>query len=118
MDIDRYMVNLFFEIKRNIPLSQQTGMKISNPDLGNVMVNLYKSSQDDNIKLLTKVFLERAGGEWLKKTQPKHSFYRGQKVNRSTSDSTSNETPPINIKKKSTSKTKHQRIYRGRVVED
>jgi len=71
MNIDRYMANLFFEIRRNLPKNQQRQMKISSPTLGDDIIFVYKNSDDESIRLLIEVFLERAGEKWLKKL---HSF--------------------------------------------
>ena len=81
MVIDRYMVNLFFEIRRNLPTAQQRGMKISSPDLGEIMVELHNKTDDENIRLLIEVFLERAGGTWTKKLRRPKNHYRGIAVN-------------------------------------
>jgi len=67
MQIDRHMVNLFFDIKRNLPANQRIGLTISAANLGETIVNLHKSSDDTNIKFLTNAFLERAGGGWAAK---------------------------------------------------
>ncbi len=92
MNIDRYMVNLFFEIKRNLPFALQRDFKISNADLGDMMVKLYRSIDDEAIKRLIEVFLERAGDGWTAKLKTSSylkeqasSSYRGvkKKVKRS-----------------------------------
>jgi hypothetical protein len=114
MNIDRYMVNLFFEIKRNIPASQQVNMNISNPQLGELMTKLYNQTDDENIKLLTQIFLERAGENWLrdaKKAAPSITAriakrFREEPVDKQTDSSVSKV------------KVKPKRIYRGQVVED
>lgn len=113
MKLDRYMVNLFFEIKRNLPITQQREMLVSSPDIGNVMTNLYQTTQDENIKLLAGIFLERAGNEWMKKANHKKSATEMltnliDKASSLTQDKSMKETP----------KKKAKRIYRGQVVED
>lgn len=67
MYIDRYMVNLFFEIKRNSPSKHRASLKISDPDLGQTMIDLYHSLGDDANQRLIEVFLERAGDGWVAK---------------------------------------------------
>jgi hypothetical protein len=113
MKLDRYMVNLFFEIKRNLPLAQQREMLVSNPNIGNVMTKLYQTTQDENVKLLTGVFLERAGKEWVKKANRKIPATEVltklfEKASSLTQDKSMKEIP----------KKKAKRIYRGQVVED
>jgi hypothetical protein len=114
MNIDRYMVNLFFEIKRNIPLHQQSEMKISDPELGKVMSELYRQTDNDNIKLLTQIFLERAGENWLKdadKTNTSATIRLAKGVKQGlVNKQPHNPVSETNIKPK--------RIYRGQVVED
>ncbi len=113
MNIDRYMVNLFFEIKRNIPTSMQPAMKISDPAIGETMVSLYKKSKDENIRLLVEIFLERAGDEWVSKIREKKRFYRGNLVAKAPkADSKRKNKPQSDIKKAG------QRIYRGQFVTD
>jgi hypothetical protein len=105
------MVNLFFEIKRNLPVSQQREMLVSSPTIGDVMTSLYQTTQDENIKLLTGIFLERAGQDWIKKANNKPATSMINKLfskTSSTPQSNSMELP----------KKKPQRIYRGQVVED
>ncbi len=114
MNIDRYMVNLFFEIKRNVPIHQQDGMKISNPNLGNVMVALNKETKDENIELLTRIFLERAGGRRIKESKSKTTRTAAliEKL------STLGNKPRTTNRTDSISQIKPKRIYRGQVVED
>ncbi len=66
VNIDRYMVNLFFEIKRNLPKNLQKDLKISNPNLGQELIDLYVSLEDAALKRLIEVFLDRAGEDWSK----------------------------------------------------
>ncbi len=80
MEIDHYMANLFFEIRRSLPASQQSSMKISASDLGARMVDLYESTNDENIKGLIEAFLEHAGAEWSKKIEVKTKRYRGAEL--------------------------------------
>jgi len=75
MNIDRYMVNLFFEVRRNLPKSEQAQMKISSGDLGEQMVAVYQLTEDENIRLLIEVFLERAGDGWIDKIHPKKRYH-------------------------------------------
>ena len=71
MYIDRPMINLFFEIKRALPLEDQNEMKLSSPDLREQMVTLYKNTQNTQVKQLIEFFLRRAGHDWLAKINPK-----------------------------------------------
>lgn len=79
MNVDRFMVNLFFEIRRNLPSQQQQGMRLSAPDLGDKMIILHKASDNEDIQLLIEMFLERAGEDWIKKIRKKKS--RKQRTN-------------------------------------
>jgi hypothetical protein len=114
MNIDRYMVTLFFEIRRNIPAQQQSEMKISDPEIGKVMSKLYRQTDDSEIKLLTKIFLERAGENWLKeadKSARSAAKPGAKKVKRSiASKQPDNQGPETALKP--------NRIYRGQVIED
>lgn len=114
MNIDRYMVNLFFEIKRNIPASQQINMNISNPHLGKLMSKLYCQTDDENIKLLTQIFLERAGENWLKdaKKSANSMTKRHSKGSNKESKHRQKDGSVPNAK------AKPKRIYRGQIVEE
>ena len=70
MQLDRSMVNAFFEIKRKLPPEIQQKLRISSPNVGDNLVALYVSTQDPQIKELTRAFLTRAGGPWVEKLEP------------------------------------------------
>lgn len=108
MNIDRYMTKVFFEIRRNLPAQLQTDMKISSPDIGDIMVRLYLDSDDENIKRLTELFLEHAGENWVDKIRPKKRYYRGSEVLLEQKD-----------EDKTNRRDEHKmiRIYRGQVVD-
>ncbi len=113
MNIDRYMVNLFFEIKRNVPYHQQASLKISDPDIGSVMASLYRETKDENIKLLVSIFLERAGEKWASDAQkPKALGNILKRLSKDSSVEHVSETSPA------VKKHKPKRIYRGQVIED
>lgn len=67
MNIDRYMVNLFFEIKRNLPFELRSPLKISNANLCDDLIDVYLSIDNEANQRLIEVFLERAGETWGKK---------------------------------------------------
>ncbi len=113
MNIDRYMVNLFFEIKRNVPHSQQAGLKISDPDIGSVMTSLYRETRDENIKLLAGIFLERAGENWLSEADKPKALSR---IMKRLSKEPSVE--PSSAATTSVKQSKPKRIYRGQIIED
>jgi len=117
MNIDRYMVNLFFEIKRNIPIHQHGDMKISNPNIGKVMLDLYKATDDENIKLLTRIFLERAGDSWIKEADKKTSV-TATLIKKLTRENVANNVLSEKSESSRGSVTKAKRIYRGQIVED
>ena len=110
MNIDRDMVNLFFEIKRSIPREKQIEMRISNPRIGEIITSIYCKTNDENIKLLTRIFLQRAGDDWLENADriaaPSRSLI--QKMPHS----------PNNVRSSSKPRSKPIRIYRGQIIED
>lgn len=111
MKIDRYMVTLFFEIRRNLPTNIQSDLKISDTNLGEKMLSLYNEDYDDNVKLLIQVFFERAGSQWISKLEPKQSlFKRRLKKDRDNS-------PRIKDKPLASKQAKKEKlIYRGTVI--
>lgn len=64
MNIDRPMANLFFQIKRSMPFELRDQMKISAPDVGEKLISMYRSSDDEALKSMIKDFMTRAGGDW------------------------------------------------------
>lgn len=74
MNIDRPMVSLFFEIKRNMPANEREEMKIASPDVGDQLVAIYQDSDDKALKQLIETFMNRAGSDWAKQlSKPKKS---------------------------------------------
>jgi len=119
MNVDRYMVNLFFEIRRNIPASQARDLKLADPNLGDAMVKLYQSTDDENIRLLTEIFLEKAGGNWLKKANPSKAAKLLKKLKLKESlEKTSETNRDTNKQKSKKSSSSKPRYYRGALVKD
>lgn len=74
MNIDRPMVSLFFEIKRNLPATDRDEMRIAAPDVGERLVAIYQDSNNSALKELIETFMDHAGSEWTKQlTKPKKS---------------------------------------------
>ena len=69
-NIDRAMVNLFFEIKRNMPSSEREEMKISSPLIGQKLISVYQKSNNDALKFLIERFMDRAGEDWTGRLEP------------------------------------------------
>lgn len=114
MHIDRYMVNLFFEIRRNLQPELQEDLKIADPKVADKLIHLFHSNDDDNIKRLIEVFFDRAGDDWPQRLIQKKRFYRG-----AVAAPTEKNNQPANKNNATAQKaTKPKRIYRGRVVED
>lgn len=67
LNIDRAMVSLFFEIKRNMPFEQREEMKISSPTIGTSLVEVYQNSSNKALKRLIRDFMQKAGEDWLAK---------------------------------------------------
>jgi len=85
MNIDRPMVSLFFEIKRNMPQDKRDEMKISAPDIGKRLISIYRKTNNQSLKQLIETFMTRAGADWAKqleknKKKQKLMFYRGAAV--------------------------------------
>lgn len=121
MQIDRYMVNLFFEIKRNLPHAEQSEIKIADHGLGDLMLGLHAKTEDENIKVLIEAFLEHAGPEWLQRLNIKPWRYRGVKVSgeRSVSSTASKSADATKEKPVKKAKSKKKvRYYRGVRIED
>lgn len=112
MNIDRYMVNLFFEIKRNLPYNLREPLKISSPNLGDSMLDVYTSIDNEATKRLIEVFFERAGADWVKKLR---SVKGSGSLNFIGSSSDNKQTK---AKVKPTIKSEKARYYRGALIAD
>jgi len=73
-NIDRAMVSLFFEIKRNMPFEHREQMKISSPNIGEQLISIYQESDNNSLKRLITDFMERAGDGWVNKLNPTKRF--------------------------------------------
>lgn len=73
MNIDRKMVNLFFEVRNNVPIEIRQGMKLSSPTLESDLVAVFNIIDNDKVKADIAEFFKRSGtaGSWL--TQIKNS---------------------------------------------
>lgn len=60
MNVDRYMINLFFEIKRILPNDIRQQLKIASPTLHEELKELQKSVDNEATQRLIEVFFERA----------------------------------------------------------
>lgn len=73
-NIDRAMVTLFFEIKRNMPFEARDELKISSPVIGTQLISIYQKSNDKPLRRLIEEFMQRAGDTWVSKlSQPRKS---------------------------------------------
>ena len=69
LNIDRPMVSLFFEIKRNMPFEYRDDIKLAAPDIGEQLISIYEDSKNDTLKELIEAFMDRAGTQWSSKLQ-------------------------------------------------
>ncbi len=69
-NIDRAMVSLFFEIKRNMPSEQREQMKISSPLIGQQLISIYQQSNNEALRFLIEKFMDRAGDDWRSRLSP------------------------------------------------
>ena len=118
MHIDRYMVNLFFEIKRNSPAKYNGSLKISDPTLGQTLIDLYQISDEANQRLI-EVFLERAGEDWSKQLRSNDGGLLSKLQLRNTRSAQTAETTntPAETKTRPHNEPKKKRYYRGALVE-
>lgn len=118
MNIDRYAVTLFLEIKRNLPHGIAHTLKIANPQLEQEMAAIYNCIENEDAKTLIEVFIDH-----INKAKPDSSKVtkRASKINASTSAITgrlSSLIPKVNVMFEATPKKPSQRYYRGVLIED
>lgn len=70
MNIDRPMVTLFFEIKRNLPFESRDAMKLSAPDIGERLLDIHRASGNPSLRSLIERFFMRAGDDWMNRINP------------------------------------------------
>lgn len=113
MHVDRFLVNLFFEIRQRLPVEERVDMKLSAADLGDRLTRLHESTEDAKVRALIEVFVERSGENWLAKAKPVKNRYRGVEVE---SKKVAPSTNPKTSKSKGKAKKK-PRYYRGALIE-
>ncbi len=74
MNIDRPLVNLFFQIKRTMPLESRENMKISSPDIKQNLILAYKNSDDETLKSMIEDFLTRTSNDWKAQVNSNSKF--------------------------------------------
>ncbi len=111
MQIDRSMVRLFFQIKEKLPNQFQEKLKLSAPNLGEMMIAIYRNTTDKEIKSLSESFLEKAGEEWYRKATNSSKFENVMGMKYVLSKLAND------LKSESKSKRLKARYYRGVAVE-
>ena len=77
LKIDRQMASVFFEIKRKLPYEERQQLKISSPDVGEQLIEIYMASKSETVKSLILDFMELAGNQWKERLvgpKPKSLF--------------------------------------------
>lgn len=74
LNINRQMVNLFFEIKRNMPSNTQDDIRITSTGIGHLLLKLHRESESNNLRQLIEKFMAHAGGEWTEKLEASKSI--------------------------------------------
>ena len=64
LNINRPMATIFFEIKRSMPFESRKHMKISSPDVGDRLINIYDASNNKALRQLIEQFMAKAGPDW------------------------------------------------------
>lgn len=70
MQFDRKMVGYLQEIKRRLPPESRAKFKFSEPYIEEVVFELYQSTSNAQLKVLSKAFLEMLSPEWEEKIRP------------------------------------------------
>ena len=61
LNYDRQTVNLAFELKRSLPLTEQASFKLSDPNLVELVREIYRLSSKEQTKQLAQEFLQKVG---------------------------------------------------------
>jgi len=67
LNINRPMATIFFEIKRSMPFESRKNMKISSPDVGERLIDIYDASNNEALRQLIEKFMAKAGLDWSKR---------------------------------------------------
>ena len=108
------MIDLVQEIRKRVPSEHKSSIKLSDPNLLNVLIPIHRSCSDAILQALLKDLFFKAGEDWLDKLEAgeiqKEKYvtrvYRGQvqlvPVSKETSEKASVKTS--------------RKVYRGQVI--
>jgi len=84
MRFDRKMVGYLQEIKRRLPPKSRVKFKFSEPYIERVVFDLYQSTENTQLKILCKSFLENAGEKWIERVNPPKPSMLSNAIDQST----------------------------------
>ncbi len=84
MQFDRKMVGYLQEIKRRLPPKSRAKFKFSEPYIEEVVFELYQSTENTQLKILSKSFLENVGEKWIGRVNPPKPNILSNAVDQST----------------------------------
>ena len=61
MEIDRKMAGYLLEIKRSLPRAQQNEFNLSSPNIKKIVLDVHRTTTNNEIKILAAAFLAQAG---------------------------------------------------------
>lgn len=65
MKFNKTMVDVINEIRRIQTSSEDTPVKLTAPDIGDILVKIYHESNDVHTKALITIFMREAGESWV-----------------------------------------------------
>lgn len=111
MQYTKSMIDQIFLIRKIVPHSARAQIKLTNPDLLDLLVNVYREVEDLLLRDLIRQLMATAGPTWITRLQPsqgehdhQHQVYRGRALT-----TVPSSTSPPAAKEKTV-------IYRGHTV--
>ncbi len=107
------MIDLVRELRLRVPGEHKPSVKLANPELLNVLIDIYQHSSDNVLKALTRELMTMAGSPWPERLQSNDPANKGYQVKVYRGQTQLIE----NTKQQPAEKPKPKLIYRGRVVQ-
>jgi len=107
MNFSRDMIDLVFQIRRQLPSEERKQIKLTNPDLFAILTSLYQLSAESSVKENIRQLFDIAQQQGhLEGSDPGNLNYRGAQV-----QDAEDAPQAVDVNKKKT-----LRVYRGQVV--
>ena len=117
MQYSKAMIDLMKEARRRAPTDQKAAIKLANPDVLAVLLDIYQLSRDAVFRAIVKELVELAGEPWYSRLKTPEKKVEGGgyivKSYRGVTQLLDRPEPEVSAAKREHSR---KRVYRGQVV--